>query len=140
MKKVILIFILIFVSAFGFKLMGKDNSDSAAKSNSTMFTGYLSDIMCAELNNGVRTDGVNLKLHPEKHTVAWMKTLPSAMSGYGLFIKGNDNSYLFYRFDKKGTKLSKDLLKQTKKKEGITVKVTGEIKNNILCVESIQEI
>jgi len=140
MRKAILIFTIFFISVTGLALKGTDMSDSASKISSTIYTGYLSDVMCAEQNNGVRRDGVNLKLHPEKHTVVWMKTLPSAMSGYGLFVKGNDNAYLFYRFDKKGTTLSKDLLKKTKKKDGLSVQVTGEIKDNILHVVSIQEI
>jgi hypothetical protein len=140
MKKVILFFIVVMVTAFVFNLTGMDMPGTSVNKNTAMYMGYLSDIMSAETNNGIRRDGVNLKLHPEKHTVELMQSLPSALSGYGLFVKGSDGVYSFYRFDKKGTNLSKDLLKKTKKKSGISVNVTGELKDNIIYVDSIQEI
>ncbi len=139
MKKIILIFTIIIISGFGYSLTGMDMSGSSMKTNSAMFMGYLSDVMSAESNNGVTADGIDLKKNPEKLTVVKMKTLPSAMSGYGLFEKGSDGKYSFHRFDKKGTDLSKDLLKKTDKKNGISVHVTGELKGNIIYVESIQE-
>jgi len=137
MKRVILT--MLFVPVLAFAQMGMDMSGSAMKGSSSMFMGYLSDVRCAESNNGVTSDGINLKLHPEKHTVACMKMAPCAMSGYGLFVKGSDGVYSFHRFDKKGIELSKDLLKKTKKKEGVSVHVTGEMKNNIIYVQTIQE-
>jgi len=139
MKRAVLFFSAIFFSLSVFSLTGMDMPDPGTKTNSAMFTGYLSDVRCAESNNGVTSDGIDLKLHPEKHTVACMKTLPCAMSGYGLFIKGDNGSYSFYRFDKKGINLSKDLLKKTARKSGIFVHVTGELKDNIIYVESIRE-
>lgn len=132
MKRVIAA--VIFTALFGFGLYGMEMAGS-----SSMFMGYLSDVMSAEYNNGVRSDGVNLKLNPEKQTVKLMQQLPNSMSGYGIFIKNADNTYSFHRFDKKGTNLSKDLLKKTGKKAGITIHVMGKMKENILYVESIQE-
>lgn len=139
MKRVFLVFTILFVTSYGFTQMGMNMSGSSMKTNSSMFMGYLSDVRCAESNNGVTSDGINLKLHPEKHTVACMKTAPCAMSGYGMFIKGNDGAYTFHRFDKNGINLSKELLKKTTKKDGISVHVTGVMKDNIIYVESIQE-
>jgi len=139
MKRLIFIFTVLLFSVSLFAQMGMDMSGSSMKMNNTMFMGYLSDVKCAESNNGVTSDGINLKLHPEKHTVACMKMAPCAMSGYGLFIKGSDGTYSFYRFDKKGTDMAKNLLKKTKKKEGISVHITGEMKNNIINVATIQE-
>ena len=125
---------IIFTALVGLSLYGMEMSGS-----SSMFMGYLSDVMSAEYNNGVRSDGVNLKLNPEKQTVKLMQQLPNSMSGYGIFIKNADNTYSFHRFDKNGTNLSKDLLKKTGKKAGITIHVMGKMKENIIYVESIQE-
>ena len=139
MKKIILIFIFFLFSISGFTQMNMDMSGSAMKTDISMFIGYLSDVRCAESNNGVTADGINLKLHPEKHTVECMKMLPCAMSGYGIFVKESNGAYSFYRFDKKGIEYSKNLLKKTKKKDGISIHVTGEKRDNIIYVETIQE-
>jgi len=138
-KKIFIISILLVVSLSGFTLSGMDMNGSPVNINATTFTGYLSDVMSAESNNGVTYDGVNLKLHPEKHTVARMKTLPSALSGYGILVRCDNGTYSFYRFDKNGITLSKELLKKTEKKERVKVYVTGELKDNILYVETIKE-
>ncbi len=139
MKRLILILTIFIVSGLGFSLSAMDMSGSSMKMNSAMFMGYLSDVMSAETNKGVTVDKIDLKLHPEKLAVAKMKTPPSALSGYGIFVKGTDGKYLFHRFDKKGTDLSKELLKKTSRKEGMSVHVMGELKDNIIYVESIQE-
>ncbi len=139
MRKLLIISAMLFVSVYGFTQKGMNMTDASMKKSSSMFMGYLSDVRSAESNNGVTSDGINLKLHPEKNSAASMKTAPNAMSGYGIFIKGDDGSYNFFRFDKKGITLSKDLLKKTSKKSGISIHVTGEMKDNIVYVESIME-
>jgi len=140
MKSPVLIFTVLLLLSALFSLTGLYIPGSGGQINFGVFTGYLSDVKCAESNNGVTSDGINLKLHPEKHAVECMKTVQCAMSGYGLFIKGDNGSYSFYRFDKNGIKLSKELLKKTVKKKGITVDVTGEMKDNIIYVADIREI
>jgi len=139
MKRLILAFTIILFSISGFSQMGMDMSGSGSKKNLSMFMGYLSDVKCAESNNGISADGFNLKLNPEKHTVKCMKMPPCAMSGYGMFIKGNDGKYSFYRFDKKGAEMSKELLKKTKKKDNVSIHVMGVLKDNIIHVDTLQE-
>jgi len=139
MKMIIIFFTFFFVSAYGFTLSAAENSESVSKNNLTQYSGYLSDVMSAELNNGKTADGLDLHTNPEKHKVVNMKSLPSAMSGYGLFIKGSDGKFSFFRFDKRGIDLAKNLLKKTKKTNSVSVNVRGELKDNILYVESIAE-
>ena len=100
--------------------------------------GFLADVRCG--NNGESAGGFNLITNPEKHTVVCMKMRPCKASGYGLYIKdGESGKYVFYKFDEKGTELSKGLLKNTKKADNMLIKVKGTLDKDTIVVENIIE-
>lgn len=140
MMKVLQLITLILLVPLSVFAQGGENITDSKRVNQQIFTGYLSDIRSAEMNNGVMMDGTDLKLTPEKNTVANMKLLYNVMSGYGLFVKGNDGRYRFYRFDRNGIALSKGLVNSTGKKAALMVQVKGYISDNVLYVETISEI
>jgi hypothetical protein len=83
-----------------------------------------------------------MKTEPEKHSVACMVAAPCAASGYGLLINEGTASakkYVFYKFDKKGSDLAAKLLKDTKKKDNMSVEVAGMKEKDTIKVTSITE-
>ena len=66
---------------------------------------------------------------PDKHPRACM--LDCADSGFGVVADGK-----FIKFDDKGNELAMEALKGSEKKNGIRADVTGEIKDDVLHVES----
>jgi len=106
-----------------------------AQMKSKDFTGYLSDVACA--TNGVAADGANLATHPEKHTVACMKSPGCMASGYGILIKSKAGKYTFIKFDQKGNEMAKKLLETTKKADNVQIKVEGQ---RMIAVENLTEI
>lgn len=107
------------------------SSPVLAQMKSKDLTGYLSDVACA--TNGVAADGANLATHPEKHTVACMKSPGCMASGYGILVKATTGEYTFVKFDQKGNEMAKKLLEATKKTDNMKIKVQGirmiEVKN-----------
>jgi hypothetical protein len=106
------------------------------------YMGYLSDVACGTSATGKAGDGTNMKTEPEKHSVACMVAAPCAASGYGLLINEGTASakkYVFYKFDKKGSDLAAKLLKDTKKKDNMSVEVAGMKEKDTIKVTSITE-
>ncbi len=94
--------------------------------------------MCA--GQGEAEDGVNVLKHPEKHTVNCLRMYTCVKSGFGVFIKNNDGSFAYYKFNNKGSDLAyKNVVAKTAKADNLLVEVTGIIENNTISVSSITE-
>lgn len=133
MNKNNLLILTIFVAALFFIAL---QTVSFAKSQDHV--GFLADVRCGI--NGESAGGYNLITNPEKHTIVCMKMKPCKASGYGLFIKdGESGKYVFYKFNEKGTELSKGLLKNTKKADNMLIKVKGTLDEDTIIVEDIIE-
>jgi hypothetical protein len=109
----------------------------SAEMRGMTYEGYLADVLCA--TRGTALDGADMMKHPEKHTVDCLKEPQCVASGYGILTKGAGETYAFHKFDKKGNELALELIKKTQKKDSLSVKVTGRMKDGVLNVESIME-
>jgi hypothetical protein len=136
MKKVVmLLVVLVAIVAIAAVAIGKGKSE--------VYKGYLADVLCATKPNGIANDGTNMKTEAEKHTTACALAPPCAASGYGLEInegKGMTKNYVFYKFDQKGNDLAAKILKNTKKKDHLSVAVKGMKEKDMIKVVSIKEI
>ena len=108
-----------------------------AQAQATKYEGYLADVLCA--TRGTALDGADMMKHPEKHTVACLKEPPCVASGFGVLVKGKDETYAFHKFDKKGNELAMQLINKTAKKDSLSVEVTGQMKDGIINVDNIVE-
>ena len=108
-----------------------------AQGQATKYDGYLADVLCA--TRGTALDGADMMKHPEKHTVACLKEPPCVASGFGVLVKGKDDTYAFHKFDKKGNELAMQLINKTAKKDALSVEVTGQMKDGIINVDNIVE-
>lgn len=136
MKKVLmLLVVLVAIVAVGALAFGKGKAE--------MYKGYLADVLCATSATGKAADGTNMKTEAEKHTTACALAAPCAASGYGLEINegtATAKNYVFYKFDKKGNDLAAKILKNTKKKDNLSVEVKGMKEKGMIKVISIKEI
>jgi hypothetical protein len=99
--------------------------------------GYLADVLCA--TRGTALDWADMIRHPETHTVACLKEPPCVASGYGLMMKGKGEEYSFQKFNNKGNELALQLINKTKKKDKLSVEVTGQMKDGVVNVDNIVE-
>jgi hypothetical protein len=136
MKKVLLVLVvLVAIVAVGALAIGKGKAE--------MYKGYLADVLCATSATGKAADGANMKTEPEKHTLGCAVAPPCAASGYGLEINegtATAKNYVFYKFDKKGSDLAAKILKDTKKKDNLSVEVKGMKEKGLIKVISMKEI
>ena len=136
MKKVLmLLVVLVAIVAVGVLAIGKGKAE--------MYKGYLSDVACATSATGKAADGTVMKTDAEKHTVACMLAPGCVASGYGLEINegtATAKNYVFYKFDKKGSVLAAKIIKNTKKKSGVSVEVKGMKEKDMIKVISIKEV
>ena len=95
---------------------------------------------CCFSPNSVAADGTDLKANPELHSLKCALMPPCVASGFGVYVQGNDGSYGFYKFDKKGSKLAEDLLRKTSKENYIEVEAKGSLRGGILRVSSLKEL
>ncbi len=77
--------------------------------------------------------------HSEKHSVACLKEPPCVASGFGVLVKGHDETYAFHKFDKKGNELAMQLINKTSKKDGFSVEVASRVIDGVINVQSIVE-
>ncbi len=136
MKKVLLLLVVVVaIVAVGALVIGAGKTE--------MYKGYLSDVACATSATGKAADGTVMKTDADKHTVACMLAAPCAASGYGLEINegtATAKNYVFYKFDKKGTDLAAKIVKNTKKKSGVSVEVKGMKEAGMIKVVSMKEV
>jgi hypothetical protein len=135
MKKVLMLLVVLVV------IVGLCALAFGAKTE--MFKGYLADVLCATQPNGIAGDGTKMKTEAEKHTVACALAPPCAASGFGLEINegtATAKNYVFYKFDKKGSDLAAKILKNTNKKDHVSVEVKGMKEKDMIKVTSMKEI
>lgn len=116
------------------------------KAKPQKYYGYLSDVACGKA--GKDSDGTDLTVHPEKHTVKCMQMPECEKSGYGIFmldekaLKDEKTSkYVFYPFDAAGNELAKKIVSATKKADHIYIKVKGNLDatKGVIAVSYIEE-
>jgi hypothetical protein len=102
------------------------------------YKGYLSDVLCG--TNGKDPAGNDLLKNPDKHALACMKAEACAASGYGIFLKGKDGMYAFYKFDAKGSEMAKkNIVDVAKNKDNIKISVKGELQaDGTMMVKSLK--
>ena len=91
------------------------------------FFGVLMDECCSDIED------------PAFHETNCMFMEGCRESGYGLDIRQEDGSWVFYMFDEAGQQLTLDYLEQTERVDGLYVTVTGTMENEVIKVISIEE-
>lgn len=76
---------------------------------------------------------------PEKDTVHCLKMKGCEASGYGVAVKQEDESYIFYKFDAKGHEIAKDILNTTTKERNVVVAAKGVINNETIKIIELIE-
>jgi hypothetical protein len=110
---------------------------ASAEEQGTKYQGILADVLCA--TRGTALDGADMMKHPEKHTVGCLKEPPCKASGYGVLTKGQDGTFAFHKFDKKGNELALAVIDKTKKSDNLSVEVTGQMKEGVISVNTVVE-
>ena len=131
-KNLILLTILGLVVCFW---AGNVANPSNAQAQDAKYDGYLADVLCA--TRGTALDGADMMKHPEKHSVACLKEPPCVASGFGVLVKGKDETYAFHKFDKKGNELAMQLINKTTEKDDFSVEVAGRMIDGVINVQSI---
>lgn len=91
---------------------------AAAKSESKTLTGYVIDNMCA----GEHQPGADITDAAKEHTKDCALMPSCVTSGYALVVDGK-----LYKFDDKSNEKVQAIIKHTKTKEGLQLKVEGEV-------------
>ena len=91
------------------------------------FYGVLIDEDCSDFED------------PPLHDTPCMFMKECRASGYGLDIKQEDGTWVFYMFDENGQALAWDYLNITERQDGLFVTVTGTWEDNMIKVISIEE-
>jgi hypothetical protein len=128
-KFIVCIFVFLAVLSLGGLLL--------AQGKSMEYKGILSDVAC--WTAGKAGDGTDMKMNPEKHTVACLKMPGCMKSGYGIIMKDTAGKYEFFKFDAAGTKMAVDLLNKTTKTDNMMITVMGTKQKDMIKVESIVE-
>lgn len=105
----------------------------AARAGEVTHTGFLTDILCWELEDAV--DGANMRTAPEAHTVHCMRDLQKCIdSGFGVLERpeGETDYQLKYRLDERGNQNALALLQQTSKRANFIVTVRGDEHGDVL--------
>jgi hypothetical protein len=102
-----------------------------AQDKSVTLTGYLIDNNCAASHATDKTFATWVKTHGT--SCAMMDACEK--SGYAVFA---DNK--LYKFDESGNSSAEDLLKNTKSKKGLHVKVEGTVNGDTVKVTKLTEI
>lgn len=121
-----LMLMVLFAVAIWILSCGSD----ALAADKSQWQGYLLDRQCAE---HVRDDS-DPKTFILHHTKDCALMPNCRAKGYSLFVDGK-----WYEFDKRGNELAVKLLKDSKKKRGFYVCVTGVAQGKLLKVQSMKE-
>lgn len=65
----------------------------------TRFEGYLSDVLCGEAGFPEGYESIDLRANPERHPVACLTMDNCSATGFGLFLRGQGNRFVFHPFD-----------------------------------------
>lgn len=102
-----------------------------AQKKTVTLTGYLIDNACAATATAGKPLGTLVKDHP----VSCATMEDCEKSGYAVYADSK-----LYKFDEAGNTRAKELLKTTKSKKGLHVKVVGTVEGETITVESISEV
>jgi len=102
-----------------------------AQEKSVTLTGYLIDNACAASHATDKTFGTWIKTHPT--SCAQMESCEK--SGYAVFANNK-----LYKFDESGNTSAEELLKNTKSKKGLHVKVEGTVDGDMVKVTKLTEV
>ena len=105
----------------------KKVTESAKSENVTEFKGVLIDEDCSDFED------------PPLHETNCMFMEECRDSGYGIDIKQDDGSWVFYEFDDYGKELAWEYLNSTDRLDGLYITVTGELSGNIIKVSELKE-
>jgi hypothetical protein len=125
-------------AVFAFALLSSALVFAGGMKNTT-YKGWLVDQLCAGSPNGIAADGVDLKVNPEQHSVKCALMPPCIASGYGIYVREDDGSYEYYKFDKKGSSLAENYLKKETANDHIGVQVTGTLSGGTIKVKTLSE-
>jgi predicted amidohydrolase YtcJ len=102
-----------------------------AQDKSVTLTGYLVDNACAASHATDKTFGTWVKTHPA--SCATMEACEK--SGYAVFADDK-----LYKLDENGNTSAEELLKNTKSKKGLHVKVEGTVDGDTVKVTKLTEV
>lgn len=102
-----------------------------AQDKSETLTGYLIDNSCAANHEKDKTFGTWVKTHGT--SCAMMESCEK--SGYGVVVGEK-----LYKFDESGNTSAEDLVKSTKSKKGLHVKVEGTVDGDTVKVTKLTEV
>ena len=105
----------------------KSETTDVSRGEYDAFFGVLMDECCSDIED------------PALHETNCMFMEGCRESGYGLDIRQEDGSWVFYMFDEAGQQLTLDYLEQTERVDGLYVTVTGTMENEVIKVISIEE-
>ena len=105
----------------------KKVTESAKSENVTEFKGVLIDEDCSDFED------------PPLHETNCMFMEECRDSGYGIDIKQDDGSWVFYEFDDYGKELAWEYLNSTDRLDGLYITVTGELSGGIIKVSELKE-
>ncbi|MBE6869872.1 MAG: hypothetical protein E7494_14150 [Ruminococcus albus] len=105
----------------------KSETTDISRGEYDTFFGVLMDECCSDIED------------PALHETNCMFMEGCRESGYGLDIRQEDGSWVFYMFDEAGQQLTLDYLEQTERVDGLYVTVTGTMENEVIKVISIEE-
>ena len=105
----------------------KSETTDVSRGEYDTFFGVLMDECCSDIED------------PALHETNCMFMEGCRESGYGLDIRQEDGSWVFYMFDEAGQQLTLDYLEQTERVDGLYVTVTGTMENEVIKVISIEE-
>lgn len=105
----------------------KSETTDISRGEYDTFFGVLMDECCSDIED------------PAFHETNCMFMEGCRESGYGLDIRQEDGSWVFYMFDEAGQQLTLDYLEKTERVDGLYVTVTGTMENEVIKVISIEE-
>ena len=103
------------------------------------YKGWLVDQLCAGAPNSIAADGVDLKMNPELHSLQCALMPPCIASGYGIYVKNESGTYDYIKFNKNGSKLAEEYLRNISKENRISVEVTGTMMGDTIRVKTLSE-
>jgi len=98
---------------------------------SSAFSGYLIDRSCAD---GLKHDSKNIDSQVQHHTTTCALSADCSEAGYTLYKDGK-----FIDLDSKGNALAKKYFQTSKRTDGHYVKVTGDLKRDVIAATDIKE-
>jgi hypothetical protein len=129
---IVAVVVVVFAALSAGVLLARDTKGMTYK-------GWLVDQLCADAPNSIAADGVDLKVSPELHSLQCALMPPCVASGYGIYVENESGTYDFIKFDKNGSKLAEEYLRNISKENRISVIVTGNRRGDTIRVKTLSE-